>query len=237
MSCCLRHIISTILCCLICRAFSQAFPPVDTASQVNMHGTYYHDRFVGRKTSSGEVFSQDKFTAAHRSYKFGTLLLVTNPANGKQVIVRVNDRCPKSNILDMTRRAASLIDVKSRTVKVLVLPDSYLPLWEKQEDYMEIINQGGIGDYVANGFDGLSSLPGNNTLFDLELFCAASRDEAMSKTAALPIYYHDRLTLKSKGVSCPVRAVLELSLPANKIKSVIEELRHLFPDVMAVKCG
>ena len=67
--------------------FGQAISSADTATVYSMHGTYYHDRFVGRKTSSGEVFSQDKYTAAHHTLKFGTLLLVTNPKNGKQVIV------------------------------------------------------------------------------------------------------------------------------------------------------
>ena len=74
---------------------AQRISSTDTTTTHKMRGTFYSDRFVGRKTSSGEVFRQDRYTAAHHSLKFGTLLLVTNPKNGKQVMVRINDRCPK----------------------------------------------------------------------------------------------------------------------------------------------
>jgi len=69
--------------------------------------TYYHDKFNGKKTASGETFSNSKYTAAHRKLPFGTKLKVTNKANGKSVIVTVNDRGPFSGgfDLDLTRKA------------------------------------------------------------------------------------------------------------------------------------
>ena len=100
-----------------------------------MHATYYHDRFEGRNTSNGERFSQKKYTAAHYKYKFGTLLLVTDPNTGKWVIVRVNDRCPKRGVLDLSRIAAKQLGIlrKGTTrVKVQPLPDEYYEIWEKQ---------------------------------------------------------------------------------------------------------
>src|SRR5690554_7409697 len=48
---------------------------------------YYHNKFNGRKTASGEVFSNKKLTAAHKKLPFGTLVKVTNPQNKKSVIV------------------------------------------------------------------------------------------------------------------------------------------------------
>ena len=45
--------------------------------------TYYANKFVGRKTTSGEVYTHDKFTAAHKTLPFGTKLKVTNLKNGK----------------------------------------------------------------------------------------------------------------------------------------------------------
>lgn len=47
-------------------------------------------------------------TAAHRSYKFGTLLKVTNKRNGRSVVVRINDRGPfvKGRIVDVSKAAA-----------------------------------------------------------------------------------------------------------------------------------
>ena len=85
---------------------------VETSSAVSTMATtgvasYYHNKFNGRKTASGEVFSNNKLTAAHRTYPFGTYLKVTNVANGKSVLVKVNDRGPftKGKELDLSRKA------------------------------------------------------------------------------------------------------------------------------------
>ncbi len=70
--------------------------------------SYYGDEFQGRMTSNGEIYVRDKFTAAHRSLPFGTLLLVTNLKNNLSVVVKVNDRGPfkPSRILDLSYAAA-----------------------------------------------------------------------------------------------------------------------------------
>lgn len=62
-----------------------------TASQAN-YATYYGDKFHGRKTANGERFDQNAITCASNRHKFGTRLKVTNTANGKSVVCRVNDR-------------------------------------------------------------------------------------------------------------------------------------------------
>ena len=61
----------------------------------NASATYYHDRFENRKTSSGEIFSQKKYTAAHKTLPLNTLVRVTHLKNGRSVLVKVNDRCPR----------------------------------------------------------------------------------------------------------------------------------------------
>jgi len=80
----------------------------------NNKGTasYYHDKFEGRKTANGEVFSQDKFTAASNRHKLGTYIKVTNLANNKIVYVKVNDRLAPTNkrILDLAEVAADELD-------------------------------------------------------------------------------------------------------------------------------
>jgi rare lipoprotein A len=58
------------------------------------HASYYHDKFTGRKTASGQIFDNKKMTAAHKKLPFGSKVRVTNEANGKSVIVTVNDRGP-----------------------------------------------------------------------------------------------------------------------------------------------
>jgi len=77
------------------------------------NASFYADKFNGRKTASGEKFDNSKFTAAHRTLPFQTLLLVSNPKNGKEVVVKVNDRGPhvKNRIIDLSKAAASELDI------------------------------------------------------------------------------------------------------------------------------
>lgn len=73
----------------------------------SVHASYYHDKFNGRKTASGQIFDNLKHTAAHRKLKFGTQVLVTNPINKKSVLVTINDRGPftKGREIDLTKKA------------------------------------------------------------------------------------------------------------------------------------
>ena len=70
--------------------------------------SYYAKNFNGRRTASGERLHRDSLTCAHRNYPFGTMLRVTNMLNGRQVVVRVNDRGPfhKGRIIDLSWAAA-----------------------------------------------------------------------------------------------------------------------------------
>ena len=56
--------------------------------------SYYGKELAGNRTASGERFNPGALTAAHRTLPLGTKLRVTNKANGKSVIVRINDRGP-----------------------------------------------------------------------------------------------------------------------------------------------
>lgn len=97
----------------------------DSASAgTTMLGTYYADKFVGRKTACGDVFRQNQYTAAHRSIPMGTYLLVINHATSSQVVVRVNDRCPVRGVLDMTKLAVRQLGIKgSHKVEVRTLDE------------------------------------------------------------------------------------------------------------------
>lgn len=70
--------------------------------------SYYSEDFHGKLTSSGEVYDMHKLTCAHPYLPFNTWLKVTNLANQKSVIVRVNDRGPfmKNRIIDLSYAAA-----------------------------------------------------------------------------------------------------------------------------------
>ena len=85
--------------------------------------SWYGPGFEGRNTASGEIFDSAKFTAAHPTLPFGTILTVTNLQNNKQVIVRVNDRGPftSSRIIDISKAAADQIDMTGPgTIPVLI---------------------------------------------------------------------------------------------------------------------
>jgi rare lipoprotein A len=75
--------------------------------------SYYADAFHGKLTSNGETFDMNAQTAAHRTFPFGTKIKVTNLANGKTVVVRVNDRGPfvEGRIIDLALGAAKVIDL------------------------------------------------------------------------------------------------------------------------------
>ena len=71
------------------------------------HASYYADKFHNRKTASGKKYDKNKYSAAHKKLPFGTIIKVTNEANGKSVLVEVTDRGPfvRSREIDLSRKA------------------------------------------------------------------------------------------------------------------------------------
>ncbi|WP_255493647.1 septal ring lytic transglycosylase RlpA family protein [Myroides sp. WP-1] len=69
--------------------------------------SYYHDKFSGKKTASGAIFDNTKYTAAHKSLPFGTKIKVTNLKNKRSVVLTVTDRGPfvKGRTVDVSKRA------------------------------------------------------------------------------------------------------------------------------------
>ncbi len=70
--------------------------------------SYYAQKFEGRKTATGEVFSNRRYTAASNTLKLNTYVKVTNLTNGQAVYVRINDRMAPSNkrAIDLSSIAA-----------------------------------------------------------------------------------------------------------------------------------
>jgi rare lipoprotein A len=75
--------------------------------------SFYSNKFSGKTTASGQLYSPNSFTCAHRSLPFGTRIKVTNLNNNKSVIVIINDRGPnkKDRIIDVSRIAAEALDM------------------------------------------------------------------------------------------------------------------------------
>lgn len=84
--------------------------------------SFYHNKFEGRKTATGEVFDNDKYTAASNHFKLGTYVKVTNQSNGKIVYVKVNDRMGhQGRMIDLAEVAAQdLKFIRRGTAKVKI---------------------------------------------------------------------------------------------------------------------
>ncbi len=88
--------------------------------------SFYSDKFHGRRTANGEIFRQDKYTAACNVLPLGTWIRVTNLKNNKSVVVKTSDRLHTRmrRLVDLSRIAAKklgYIDAGLTRVKIEVL--------------------------------------------------------------------------------------------------------------------
>ena len=82
---------------------------------------FYHNYYQGKPTANHETFDQEGLTAAHKSLPFGTQVKLTNVANQKTVVVKINDRMAPTNkmMIDITLKAARELDfVKAGVARV-----------------------------------------------------------------------------------------------------------------------
>src|SRR2546428_10682069 len=102
-----------ILACLVpaalagCGSSAQSAHRADTDAKVG-YASFYAHRFHGRATAYGETYDEKALTAAHPSLPLGTRIRVTNLANGRSVVLRINDRGPwaKNRLIDVSYAAA-----------------------------------------------------------------------------------------------------------------------------------
>jgi len=133
----IKHIV------LFCVFFWQQFlTKAQVGEKYYGRASYYADKFHGRMTSSGEYYSRDEYTCAHRNLPFNTILEVTNTSNNKKVIVKVNDRGPfaYSRVLDLSFAAAKELELLANgeaeiQMKILSMdnPAYILPSFEPGE--------------------------------------------------------------------------------------------------------
>lgn len=105
--------------------------------------SYYSKRANGTRTSSGVRLNNDSLVCAHKTHPFGTLLLVKNPANGKEVVVKVIDRGPhvRGRIIDLSHEAArrlGMISAGVAMVEVSVYEDVAVPYRMKEKEAPEL---------------------------------------------------------------------------------------------------
>lgn len=77
----------------------------------NVIASYYSHKLNGRRTANGQKFDNSLYTAAHRTLPFGTQVKVTNLANGKSVVVTINDRGPFSKTKEIDITYAAFLEI------------------------------------------------------------------------------------------------------------------------------
>lgn len=84
-----------------------------TKKEVRGKASWYGPGFHGRRTANGEIFNANAMTAAHRTLPFGSKVRVTSQANGRSVIVRINDRGPfvGNRIIDLSKASAQKLGI------------------------------------------------------------------------------------------------------------------------------
>lgn len=127
-----QYFFGTIICIflsifLTAQLYSQVQTKKNVVKTLYGQASFYANKFNGRKTASGELFNQNKYTCACNALPLGTWVKVTNLRNGSSVIVKVNDRIhPKvRRVVDLSKAAATKLGFIASgltRVKVEVLP-------------------------------------------------------------------------------------------------------------------
>lgn len=251
------RVIGVLLALWPMMAVGQQYYVTDTVTEHSNHGTFYHDRFEGRKTASGEVFDQNKFTAAHWKIKLGTMVMVTNHNTGKQVIVKVNDRCPKRNVLDMTRRAAYAVGIKGcQKVTVRILPDGYEERWLAQETMFDSVHSR-LTSQRRTPAKKIETTPIASTtktevekvatekitpkkaqkkvstteLYNVELASEITHAQAFDNIQKLPVVYREKVIVEPLDDSNYVRLILDVRLPKKKADDIVKAMKRTFPTI------
>jgi rare lipoprotein A (peptidoglycan hydrolase) len=109
----------------LCVGLTAAAVAKDARKEVGT-ASWYGPQLHGERTASGEIFDRHAYTAAHPSLPLNSVVKVTNLANGRSVVLRVNDRLPKRDrVIDVSQRAAEELGMKRRglaKVRIELLP-------------------------------------------------------------------------------------------------------------------
>jgi rare lipoprotein A len=107
------------VCGLWTAASAQSVQPPSESGMASWYGAPYH----GQRSASGEIYDQEKLTAAHRTLPFGTRVRVRRPDRGGSVVVRINDRGPfvRSRVIDLSHAAAVQLGMTDGGVALVIL--------------------------------------------------------------------------------------------------------------------
>ncbi|MGM9513211.1 septal ring lytic transglycosylase RlpA family protein [Roseateles sp. DB2] len=138
-------------------ALGQRYEPMTEDAPLTERGlaSWYGRKFHGRPTSSGELYNMYAMTAAHATMPIPSYARVRNPANGREVIVRINDRGPfhPGRVVDLSYTAALKLDILRGVSPVEVQRITYEDIrtgaWQRRDE----------GKRLAQAAEGRSSVP------------------------------------------------------------------------------
>jgi rare lipoprotein A len=139
------------------------FPTANQPAEQHGRASWYGEAFHGRKTANGEVYDMNHLTAAHKTMPLPSYARVTNRANGRSVVVRVNDRGPFSNnrVIDLSKRAAYMLDyISAGTADVKVEYLGPAPLHGQDDEFLIASFRGAPTMGTPRGGGGNRNLPG-----------------------------------------------------------------------------
>lgn len=147
------------------------YVPQDNPSYTATGGaSWYGADFHGRRTANGEIFSANAITGAHPTLPLPSYVRVTNQANGRSLIVRVNDRGPymPGRIMDLSHRAASMLGyVNNGHTQIKAEYVGPAPL-EGDDTRMLVASYSGPADFGGNGSTTRTAYADNtNSLMDI----------------------------------------------------------------------
>ena len=125
--------------------------------------SWYGPTFHGRTTASGERYNMLDLTAAHRTLPFDTYVRVTNLANTRGIVVRINDRGPfvRGRIIDLSYTAAKILDIPehgTRSVRIEVLePREGSRVLKRQ---LDMVRRKGVKTWTDRDFAELAAIGG-----------------------------------------------------------------------------
>ncbi|MFO7931500.1 MAG: septal ring lytic transglycosylase RlpA family protein [Thermodesulfobacteriota bacterium] len=124
------------------RINGQWYHPIEDSDGFRESGlaSWYGNPFHGRKTANGETYNMHAKTAAHKILPMDTFVLVKNKDNGKETVVRINDRGPfvRGRVIDLSYRAAREIDMTgpgTARVEVIAMEKDSAESREKDKDF------------------------------------------------------------------------------------------------------
>jgi rare lipoprotein A len=179
-------------------AMGQTFVPqtsLEEEYRQKGRASWYGKKFHGARTANGEIYDMHQMTAAHPTLPLPSYAKVTNLANGKSVVVRVNDRGPflRNRIIDLSYAAAFQLDyIKNGSADVLVekmTPDD-IAQYQAEKNGAQLAKAKGQVEQVA--FSAPSALvPVSRTPLYLQIGAFGSKTNAEALVSQVAVKHRD----------------------------------------------